>query len=178
MFGADGALVVPDGCRRPRPTVPNADRRRAGTGQRLRRRYQRFQAVAGGRPSCRLGRSPRLPRPRLRCCDLARQARGSGRTYDKLFVRHWDTWAEQGTKSRLYSFPIADGKLSGGGVRLTGNLEGDTPSKPFGGGEEIAFSPDGRTVYFALREAGRIESTSTNLDIFSHPATAPRPRST
>jgi dipeptidyl aminopeptidase/acylaminoacyl peptidase len=110
--------------------------------------------------------------PDLACAAATLPAKpgGSGRTYDKLFVRHWDTWAEQGTKSRLYSFPIADGKLSGGGVRLTGNLEGDTPSKPFGGGEEIAFSPDGRTVYFALREAGRIESTSTNLDIFSAPS--------
>ena len=51
-----------------------------------------------------------------------------------------------------------------------GALVGDTPSKPYGGGEELAWSPDSRTVYFALREAGRIESTSTNLDIFSAPA--------
>jgi dipeptidyl aminopeptidase/acylaminoacyl peptidase len=49
---------------------------------------------------------------------------------------------------------------------LTAGLVGDTPSKPFGGGEEIAFSPDGRTLFFALREAGRIEPLSTNLDIF------------
>ena len=53
---------------------------------------------------------------------------------------------------------------------MTGALVGDTPSKPFGGGEEIAISPDGKTVYFALREAGRIEATSTNLDIFAAPA--------
>mgnify|MGYP000312410296 CR=1 FL=1 len=33
---------------------------------------------------------------------------------------------------------------------------------PFGGGEEITFSPDGRTVYFTLREAGRIEPLSTS----------------
>ena len=55
-------------------------------------------------------------------------------------------------------------------VVLTGALIGDTPSKPFGGGEEIAFSPDGRTLYFTLREAGRIEATSTNLDIFAVPS--------
>ena len=110
--------------------------------------------------------------PDLACAATTFPAKpeGSGRTYDKLFVRHWDTWAEPGTRSRIYSFPVVDGKLSGGGVRLTGNLEGDTPSKPFGGGEEIAISPDGRTVYFALREAGRIEATSTNLDIFSSPS--------
>ena len=95
---------------------------------------------------------------------------GSARVYDKMFVRHWDTWAEPGVRSRIFSYPVSGGKLQGGGVRITGALEGDTPSKPFGGGEEVAISNDGRTVYFALREAGRIEPTSTNLDIFAAPA--------
>jgi dipeptidyl aminopeptidase/acylaminoacyl peptidase len=110
--------------------------------------------------------------PDLACAtaQLPAKPQGSGRTYDKLFVRHWDSWAEPGTRSRLYAFPIAGGRLAGSGVRLTTGLEGDTPSKPFGGGEEIAFSPDGRTVYFALREAGRMEPKSTNLDIFAAPS--------
>jgi dipeptidyl aminopeptidase/acylaminoacyl peptidase len=87
-----------------------------------------------------------------------------------LFVRHWDTWAEPGVRSRLFGFAFADGKLAGAGAALTRSLVGDTPSKPMGGAEEIAFSPDGRTVYFALREAGRIEAKSTNLDIFAVPS--------
>ena len=112
----------------------------------------------------------------LRCADFtcdgiaAAKKTGSGRTYDQLFVRHWDTWVEPGVRSRIFSFPIQGGQVTGPGVPLTGALVGDTPSKPFGGGEEIDISPDGRTVYFALREAGRIEPTSTNLDIFSAPA--------
>lgn len=110
------------------------------------------------------------------CPDLACAATtflapepGSGKVYNELFVRHWDTYAELGTRSRIYSFPIENGRLSGFGTRVTGELVGDTPSKPYGGGEEIAISKDGRTVYFALREAGRIEPTSTNLDIFAAP---------
>jgi dipeptidyl aminopeptidase/acylaminoacyl peptidase len=112
----------------------------------------------------------------LRCADLncaglpEKAATGSGRTYDQLFIRHWDTWAEPGVRSRLFGFAVTGGKLAGNGVPLEGKLVGDTPSKPFGGGEEIAFSPDGRTIYFALREAGRIEPLSTNLDIFSVPS--------
>ena len=102
--------------------------------------------------------------------DAAAKVGGSGRTYDKLFVRHWDTWAEPGVRSRLYGFTLESGVVAGPGLQLTKGLEGDTPSKPFGGGEEIAFSRDGRTVYFALREAGRIEATSTNLDIFAAPS--------
>ncbi|WP_037502094.1 alpha/beta hydrolase family protein [Sphingomonas jaspsi] len=108
------------------------------------------------------------------CPDLACTATsfpaaqgGSAREYDQLFVRHWDTWAEPGVKSRIFSFPLVNGKLQGVGQRVTGTLVGDTPSKPFGGGEEVDISADGQTVYFALREAGRIESTSTNLDIFA-----------
>lgn len=110
--------------------------------------------------------------PDLACAatTFAAKPEGSGRTYDELFVRHWDSWETPGERSRIYAYPLAGGRLTGGGVRLTGELVGDVPAKPFGGGEEIAFAPDGRTVYFALREAGRIEATSTNLDIFSSPA--------
>ena len=112
----------------------------------------------------------------LRCADLncaalpEKPKTGSGRTYDQLFIRHWDTWAEPGVRSRLFTFAVAGGKLAGSGVPVEGNLVGDTPSKPFGGPEELAFSPDGRTLYFTLREAGRIESLSTNLDIFAVPS--------
>jgi dipeptidyl aminopeptidase/acylaminoacyl peptidase len=117
----------------------------------------------------------------LRCADLncaglpAKPKTGSGRTYDQLLIRHWDTWAEPGVRSRLFGFAVAGAKLAGNGVPLTGRLVGDTPSKPFGGSEEIAFSPDGRTVYFTLREAGRIEALSTNLDIFAVPSDGSAP---
>ena len=45
---------------------------------------------------------------------------GSAREYDKLFVRHWDTWAEPGVRSRIFSYPVVNGKLQGGGQRITG----------------------------------------------------------
>ena len=94
---------------------------------------------------------------------------GAGRTYDQLFVRHWDRWAD-GTRSQLFVLPLGPDGAPGDGVAVERGLVGDTPSKPSGGAEEVAWSADGRTLYFALREAGRIEATSTNLDIFAVPA--------
>ena len=94
---------------------------------------------------------------------------GSGQIFDGLFIRHWDKWADS-QRSQLFVLSLVGGKTTGDGVAIEGGLVGDTPSKPFGDGSEIAWSKDGKTVYFTLREAGRIEPLSTNLDIFSAPA--------
>jgi dipeptidyl aminopeptidase/acylaminoacyl peptidase len=102
-------------------------------------------------------------------------AGGSGRTYDSLFVRHWDAWAEPGVRSRIFILDLAEGKPAGTGRPVAAELVGDAPSKPFGGLEELAWSPDGKTLYFTLREAGRIEPLSTNLDIFAVPAAGGAP---
>ena len=99
---------------------------------------------------------------------------GTARVYDQLFVRHWDVW-EDGQRSQLFVIPLANGRAAGPGHAIEGGLVGDTPSKPQGGGEEVAWSRDGRTVYFALREGGRNEELSTNLDIFAAPADGSAP---
>jgi dipeptidyl aminopeptidase/acylaminoacyl peptidase len=93
---------------------------------------------------------------------------GTGRHYKDGagFVRHWDSWETPGTYSRPFVFDLADGKATAARAVDSG-LVGDSPSKPFGGGEELAWGPDSRTVYFTLRKADRQEPTSTNLDIHS-----------
>jgi dipeptidyl aminopeptidase/acylaminoacyl peptidase len=94
---------------------------------------------------------------------------GNARTYDQMFIRHWASWAD-GNRSQIFVLPLTAGGAPGNGVAIEGKLVGDSPSKPFGGGEEVSWSADGKTVYFALREAGRIEPLSVNLDIFAAPA--------
>ncbi len=98
---------------------------------------------------------------------LAGPGPGSGRVYDQMFVRHWDTWINPKERSRLFVYDLADGKMSGMGQSRVGQLVGDTPSKPFGGGEEIAWSPNNETLFFTLRKADRDEPLSTNLDIYA-----------
>jgi dipeptidyl aminopeptidase/acylaminoacyl peptidase len=98
------------------------------------------------------------------------KTKASGRVYDRLFVRHWDTWND-GRNSVLYSAPVdATGRVSANPVSLTGMLDGDVPSKPFGDHDEYRFSPDGKTIVFSARIAGKTEAWSTNFDLYTVPA--------
>ena len=109
--------------------------------------------------------------------DAKEKEKATGKVYDRLFARHWDTWSDH-RNAVLFSAPIgAAGTITGEPVSLSGSLDGDVPSKPFGDREEYRFSPDGKTVVFSARIAGKTEAWSTNFDLYSVPAaggTAPR----
>jgi len=94
--------------------------------------------------------------------------KSTGQLYDKVFLRHWDTWAD-GTRNHLFHVSTTD--ASAAPISLTDGLDGDVPSKPFGGNEDFVFSGDSRSVYFAARVAGMMEPWSTNFDIYSAPVT-------
>ncbi|PWK92213.1 peptidase S9 [Fulvimonas soli] len=113
------------------------------------------------------------------CADLActkerldgrEKTKATGTVYDKLFVRHWDTWAD-GRRNQLYVAEFgADGQLPVEPTLLSKGIDGDIPSKPFGDESEFSFSQDGQTVYFDVRIAGTSEPWSTNFDIYEVPA--------
>lgn len=93
--------------------------------------------------------------------------KSSGVVYDGLFVRHWDTWAD-GRRSRLFVATLPEGKAKpvASATSLTDSLDGDAPSKPFGGADEYTWSPDGSSVVAAIRVAGKGEAWSTNFDLY------------
>jgi dipeptidyl aminopeptidase/acylaminoacyl peptidase len=105
----------------------------------------------------------------LTCANVSAPAAGQGsaRAYDEIFVRHWDTWGTPNVFSRVFVMPMVDGRPQGAGVAVSPGLVGHAPTRPFGGAEELAWAPDGRTLFFTLRRAGREEPSSTNLDIYA-----------
>mgnify|MGYP001354135504 CR=1 FL=1 len=101
--------------------------------------------------------------------DARKADKATGMLYDKLFIRHWDQWAD-GRRAQLFIAGFGDkGKLEAPRL-LTRGIDGDVPSKPFGDASEYAFSPDGKTLYFDVRIAGTTEPWSTNFDIYQVPA--------
>jgi acylaminoacyl-peptidase len=110
--------------------------------------------------------TPQCTKARL---DAKGTAKATGILFDKLFIRHWDTWAD-GTRNQLWAQRLdADGAASGAPIPLMKGFDGDAPTKPFGGDEDFAVSPDGATVVFSAKLAGRTEPWSTNYDLWQAP---------
>jgi dipeptidyl aminopeptidase/acylaminoacyl peptidase len=104
--------------------------------------------------------------------DEIQGRKSSGRIYDHLFIRHWDAWKD-GRRSHLFVQPTAGGDA----VDVTRGLDADVPSKPFGGPDEITFTPDGKSLVFSIRNVGRKEAWSTNFNLYVVPANgSTRPR--
>lgn len=90
--------------------------------------------------------------------------KASGKIVKDLMYKHWDEWVE--TVPHPFVADIKDGKLE----NVKDVLEGEpfeSPMKPFGGIEQLAWSPDGKTVAYTCRKkTGKEYAISTNSDIY------------
>ena len=99
--------------------------------------------------------------------------KSSGRTYSDLMYRHWDHFVEEVPHTYVASF---NGSQVGAATDILAgdkaNPETDTkkfelPTLPFGGLEQLAWTPDGKYIAYSCRKlAGRDYAFSTNTDIY------------
>lgn len=93
-------------------------------------------------------------------------SKSNAKVYDNLMYRHWSTYAN-GNYSHVFFASVQDGKIQGQGVDIMPNETFDAPLKPFGGMEQINFSPDGnKIVYTSKKLNGKAYAFSTNSEIY------------
>lgn len=89
----------------------------------------------------------------------------SGYVVNELMYRHWDEWVETVPQPYIYTF---DGKKIGNkGIAILGDEPYECPMKPFGGMEQLCWSPDSKLIAYTCRKkTGREYAVSTDSDIY------------
>ena len=90
--------------------------------------------------------------------------KATGRIVTDLMYKHWDEWVE--TIPHIFIASMGNEPITSGKDILEGEPY-EAPTKPFGGSEELSWSPDGKTLAYSSRKKTGVEySLSTNTDIY------------
>ena len=90
----------------------------------------------------------------------------TGRLMNDLMYRHWDSWVDSFT--HIFIADYEKGSL-GEALDIMKDEPWDSPLKPFGGTEQITWSPDSKTiVYTSRKKEGMAYSVSTNSDLYAY----------
>lgn len=90
--------------------------------------------------------------------------KSSGRIIKGLMYRHWDHYVEEIPRTYVASF---DGSTVGKATDILGEEPYELPTLPFGGLEQLSWSPDGKYIAYSCRKSvGKEYAFSTNTDIY------------
>ena len=96
--------------------------------------------------------------------------KATGRIVTDLMYKHWDEWVE--TIPHIFIASVGNEPITSGKDILEGEPY-EAPTKPFGGSEELSWSPDGKTLAYSSRKKTGLEySLSTNTDIYLYDLTS------
>ena len=92
--------------------------------------------------------------------------KATGRLVTDLMYRHWDHYVESIQHPFVYEVS-GDAGISGEGIDLLEGEPYECPMEPFGGMEQLAWSPDGQSIAYTCRKkTGLAYSISTDADIY------------
>ena len=90
--------------------------------------------------------------------------KATGKIYNDYMYRHWDTWVE--SYSHVFVTDV-NGQMIKGGTDILKGEAYECPLQPFGGMEQITWSPDCKTIAYTCRKKkGLAYTLSTNSDIY------------
>ena len=90
--------------------------------------------------------------------------KATGKIFNDYMYRHWDTWVE--SYSHVFVTDV-NGQMIKGGTDILKGEAYECPLQPFGGMEQITWSPDCKTIAYTCRKKkGLAYTLSTNSDIY------------